>query len=117
MVKTEGNLSMNPTLFNPDAPYSHVSDRLAIGGVMRGVFPLKHRFDEVLNVAWEHELHLREKHGVLVHHTGFDDTHDIGRWLSQIERAVVLVQSWRAEGKSVLVLCSQGRNRSADSPT
>lgn len=102
---------MNPALFNPTAPYSHVSNRLAIGGFMRGVFPLQHRFHEVLNVAWEHERAIREKHG-LVHHVGFDDTYDIERWLPKIEQAVELVVRWRAEGKTVLVLCSQGRNRS-----
>lgn len=103
---------MNPALFNPTAPYSHVSNRLAIGGVMRGVFPLQHRFHEVLNVAWEHERALRERHGNLVHHAGFDDTYEIEQWLPQIEQAVGLVTKWRAEGKTVLVLCSQGRNRS-----
>lgn len=96
----------------PTGPYSFITNRLAIGGVATGAFIAGlEPFDTVLNVAYEWVEVIKQKHS-LAHHIGFDDTRNIEPELPKIERAVEFVRARRKEGQTVLVTCSQGRNRS-----
>lgn len=98
---------MSPVV-NPHAPFSFVTDRLALGGVHAYSEDLT-RFDFCLNVAQELQHLVYPK---LVEHCGFDDTLDIEPQLPKIERAVRMVAERRMRGATILVTCAQGRNRS-----
>lgn len=101
---------MSPVL-NPIGPYSFVTDRLALGGVLAYGEDLS-RFDFCLNVAKELEQYGAIRDGNSWAHCGFDDVLDIDSQLPQIERAVRMVVERRLRGETILITCAQGRNRS-----
>jgi hypothetical protein len=98
----------------PFAPYSFVSDEIAVGGLLAYGEPLQ-EFGFVMNVAWELVSAGDVVQGRRVEHARLDDNDngDIEPQVPEILRAVKLVAQARQCGHSVLVTCAAGRNRSA----
>jgi len=102
-------------IINPTGKYSFITERLAIGSLMAYGEDLSRHFHFAINVAEEIQ---RVYPGapttdILSMHCGFDDTHKLVPELPKVERAVGVVLEHRSRGKTVLVTCAQGRNRSA----
>lgn len=102
-------------IIDPTGPYSFITERLAIGGLTAYGEPQFTRggFHHAFCVAFEFGpdgKHVQD--GVTVETIGFDDSMDIGPQLPKIELAVAAVLKLRSQGKTILVTCAQGRNRS-----
>jgi protein-tyrosine phosphatase len=105
-------------------PYTYIQDGVAIGGLLAYGEDLT-MFSFKMNVAWEvidgDECILdRSRYapvsstvrGEVVLHARLNDDDYIEPQLPEIKRAVDLVCAAMREGKSVIVTCAVGRNRS-----
>jgi len=101
------------------APYNFVADGIAVGGLLAYGESLA-PFDVLMNVAAElnyvdhgDDREVQYVDGKRVYGVDLYDTDQVNFQAEELQRAVKAIAFTREHGKTILVTCREGRNRSA----